>query len=178
MNRFKLLLVTLTLLAFTTYSNAYQLIQTPPATHKLMTGTFTPFQSSGGAVRYLEVVESSICEPELKLVNPSSTFTIPLGGTFKRFESPTGLVRHWPASFHEECRVPESGDVNIPPVPAVDFTGLSRISINPTPTDPNDCTFLEWRVTARHPDDTYTMQIIRWYDASQEINGRRVCPYN
>lgn len=157
--------------------HSFEVIGKPPLGYNLEAGTYSPYKSIGGATRYLEIVESSVCKPEFELVRPSTTFTIPQGGTFKQYRNDSGDIKRLPAVFIEECSVPESEEPNVPPPKAVDFTGLSRISINPTPTDKNDCTFLEWKITAKNIDGTYNMQIVRWFDASQMINGERKCPY-
>lgn len=174
---FRLLTVTVILMALGTHGHAYTLIGTPPTGYTLEAGTYSPYKSVGGAIRYLEIVETSVCKPEFQLVAPSTTFTIPQGGTFKQYRNASGAIKRLPAVFIEECEMPESEEPNVPPPQTVDFTGLSRISINPTPTDKNDCTFLEWKVTSKNIDGTYMLQIIRWFDASQMINGARTCPY-
>lgn len=72
-------------------------------------------------------------------------------------------------------------DTNIPivyPNPPVDFTGLTKISTNPIIDGAGDCDYIEWEVTAKNIDGTYQFKLIKVYDASQEINGVRVCPYN
>lgn len=172
----RLFAICVILMAFKAHS--FEIIgKLPPSTHTVELGTYTPYESNAGAKRYYLVNESTICtEPKL-ITFPSEIFSNPVGGLYKSYKSPSGTKAYYPVSFAKECQIPESEEPNVPPSPAVDFTGLSRISINPTPTDKNDCTFLEWKVTSKNIDDTYTMQIIRWFDASQLINGVRTCPY-
>jgi hypothetical protein len=166
------------LMAISTDSFAFEVIgKLPPSSHTAELGTYTPYESKTGARRYYLVDETSICTTPKLLTLPSRTFSNKVGGLYKYWKSPRGLRTPYPVSFAKECQIPESEEPNVPPPQTVNFTGLSRISINPTPTDPNDCTFLEWKVTAKNIDDTYTMQIIRWFDASQMINGVRKCPY-
>lgn len=165
----------LTVLTFN--AHAYTVIGSPPDGYTLEPGTYSPYKSAGGATRYLEIVESSVCKPEFQLVAPSPTFTIPQGGTFKQYRSASGGVKRLPAVFIEECAVPESPEVSNPPPVETNFVGLSEVSINPTPTDPNDCTFHEWEVTKKNTDGTYILRSKRLFDAAQMINGKRVCPY-
>lgn len=167
------------LLTFSINAHAWTLVgKQPPSDHVLEAGTYSPYQSVGGATRYLEIVESSVCKPVFELVSVSPTFTKPLGGIFKRYKSPSGVSKPWPVVYMEECSVPESEELNNPPPQEVNFVGLTRISINPTPTDPNDCTFHEWLVTAKNIDGTYMLQSKRLFDAAIIQNGKRVCPYD
>lgn len=170
-----LLFVVLVALAFD--AHAYKLIGNPPPGHTLEAGTFSPFKSAGGAVRYLEIVESSVCKPKFEQVKPSATFTIQMGGTFKRYRSPEGVSKPYPVVYLDECKVPESPEVSNPPPAETNFVGLSEVSINPTPTDPNDCTFHEWEVTKKNSDGTYILRSKRLFDAAQMINGKRTCIY-
>jgi hypothetical protein len=174
----KKLFLFLVFLLFSLTVNAWQIVgNQPPSTHTLEPGTFTPYESVGGAKRYLEIVESSACNTNPVLVSPSTTYTIAQGGLFKYYKSPTGTRKPWPVSYAQECAIPESEEPNNPPPQEVNFVGLSRVSINPTPTDPNDCTFHEWVVTAKNIDGTYMLQSKRLYDASIVVDGKRKCPY-
>lgn len=177
----RLFVVCVILMSFSTHGNAWQVVgKLPPSTHTVELGTYVPYESMAGARRYflIEETDESICKSPKLVTQPSPTFIKPASGLYKYFKSPTGARTPYPVAFITECQIPESEEPNVPPPPPpVNFVGLSRISINPTPTDPNTCTFLEWKIAAKNIDDTYTMQILRWFDASQMINGARVCPY-
>lgn len=168
----RLLSIVVILMAFNTHSEAYEIIgNLPPSTYTLEVGTYTPYASVAGSKRYYLVDEASICtSPPKLLAIPTSTYSIAVGGLYKYYKSPTGTRKAYPVSFAKECAVP--------PVSTVDFTGITKISTNPVIGGTGDCTYIKWKVTSKNIDGTYMFKLIEVYDAAQEINGVRVCPYN
>lgn len=161
---------------------AYEVIGLqPPSTHTAEPGIYTPYDSAGGARRYLEIFDETKCDIEPELVSPSSTYTIAKGGLFKYYQSRTGVRKPWPVSFAEECAVPESPDTDNPPPPPqeVNFVGLHRVSINPIVGEHRSaCTFAEFEVYAKTLDGKYLFRFKRVYDASISVNGVASCPYD
>lgn len=178
--RLRLFLIAVILMAMVGNAHAWVIIgKVPPSAHTVQLGTFQIYKSDGGAVRYLAVKETkeSICgKPEP--LEPSTTYKNAVEGFYKEYKSPTGAISRWPVSFATECYVPESEEPNPPaPDPDVDFTGLLAVAINPTFTEPNDCTYAEFQVTKKNVDNTYMISFKRIYDAAQITNGVRSCRY-
>lgn len=160
---------------------AYEAIILPPEGHTVEPGVFTPYESKGGARRYLEIVESTKCNTTPDVVTPSITYTIAKGGLYKYWKSPKNVSKPYPVSFAEECKVPESPDTDNPPPPPqeVNFVGLHRVAINPIVGElPSACTFAEFDVYAKTFDGKYLFRFKRIHNASIVINGVSSCPYD
>lgn len=66
--------------------------------------------------------------------------------------------------------------VEVPPLPTQDYTGQEKVWINPSYTNPADCTYLKVKFNQKLDDGSYTITQ-QVYDAAQFINGVRTCPY-
>lgn len=92
-----------------------------------------------------------------------------------------GASKYLPINQLNASKTVKSLDAGIPityPTSSVDFTGLTKISTNPVFGGKGDCDYVEWKVTAKNIDGTYQFKLIKVYDAANEVNGVRVCPYN
>lgn len=162
------------LMLFTVNCFAWELLgKAPPSTHILQQGTYNAFETMKGARRYYLVDELSVCNSSpTQIQTPSGAYNIPQDGYFKLYKSPSGLLSYYPVSYAKECK--DKNPPPPPPTPDTNYVGLKRLYINPTPTNPNDCTCMKLDVLEKLADGKYQVDVSVW-DCAIIVDNHRVC---
>jgi len=154
--------------------NAWDIVgKKPPSTHTRQEGTYNVFETINGARKYYLIDESSVCDSSIKQIQiPSGAYTIQQPELFKRYKSPTGALAYYQVSYYEQCKA-----INPPPPPPqpdINYVGLRRLYINPTPTNLNDCTCMRLNVLEKLDSGNYQVDVDLW-DCATVVNNQRVC---
>lgn len=122
------------LMLFTTFAHAWKIVGPtfPQSNYTLQEGTFHLYKTDAGAVRYQDIIMSTVCkamEPKIKL----STKYKPTYTLYKNYLSPTKRLYRYRVSFEEECN---------PPVPVTPVVTAPSVTWTQCAIENQQCNFV------------------------------------